>query len=304
MTANGISPEGGTEQRRQAAPAPADLAIVIVAHDDREDLGRCLDSLFGAPPAISHQVVVVDNASADGSVEMIGRHWPDVLVLENQANLGFARAVNRGVRTTSSDLVLLLNPDTLPTGTAIDTLAEGLLGQDAAAAGPRIVDGNGRAEISWWFHLGPLTEWRLRRLRRAYERGAPAATRQVETLTSHRREVDWLTGACLMIRRQAAVAAGLMDESYFLYFDDVDLCAALRAEGGRILFLPEAEIVHLRGRTVGRQPRATAHRYRASQLHFYRKHHPLWYPLLRLLLGLRGQLPPPELRAPQRKDAP
>ncbi len=244
--------------------------------------------------------MVVDNASTDGSVEMIGRRWPDVLVLENRTNLGFPRAVNRGIRATSSELVLLLNPDTLAGGRAIDALATELRTAPAvAAAGPRIVDADGRPEISWWFHLGPATEWRLRRLRRAGERGAAWAHQRVEELTRRRREVDWLTGACLLLRRRAAVAAGLMDETYFLYFDDVDLCAALRAAGGRILFLPDAEIVHLRGRTTGRRPRATARHYRASQLHFYRKHHPLWYPPLWLLLRLRGQLPPPAILSPE-----
>ena len=235
---------------------------------------------------------MVDNASTDGSVQMIGERWPDVLVLENQANLGFARAVNRGIRSSSGALLLLLNPDTLPNGAAVDTLATALAADpELVAAGPRIVDREGRPEISWWRHLGPLAEWRLRRLRRAWESGQPEAARRVEALHSDRREVDWLTGACLMLRRQATVAAGLMDESYFLYFDDVDLCAALRAAGGRILFLPEAEIVHLRGRTVSRRPRATADHYRRSQLHFYRKHHPLWRPLLWLLLLLTGRLP-------------
>ena len=95
------------------------------------------------------------------------------------------------------------------------------------------------------------------------------------------------------------MAAGLMDEAYFLYFDDVDLCAALRAAGGRVLFLPEVEIIHLRGRTVSRQPEATARHYRASQLHFYRKHHPFWYPVLKLLLRLRGQLPPAAITSPE-----
>ena len=235
---------------------------------------------------------MVDNASTDGTVEMLARRWPDVLVLENQANLGFARAVNRGIRTTASELVALLNPDTVPNGEAIDTLAAELRADDsAAAAGPRIVDADGQPEISWWSHLGPLEEFRLRRLRRSHERRSPRAARRVDRLTGRRRQVDWVTGACLMMRRQAAVAAGLMDEHYFLYFDDVDLCAGLRARGGRILFLPGAEIIHLRGRTVRRKPEATARAYRASQLHFYRKHHPAWYPLVWLLLRLRGQLP-------------
>ena len=244
--------------------------------------------------------MVVDNASSDGTVEMIGERWPDVLVLENRTNLGFPRAVNQGIRATSSELVLLLNPDTLVDGGAIDLLAAGLRADPAAAAaGPRILDGDGQPEMSWWFHLGPAQEWRLRRLRRACERGAARARQRVERLTGSRREVDWLTGACLMLRRRPTVAAGLMDEHYFLYFDDVDLCAALRARGGRILFLPEAEIVHLRGRTTGRRPRATGRHYRASQLHFYRKHHPAWLPLLWLLLRLRGQLPPAAITSPE-----
>lgn len=273
-------------------PGDPDLAVVIVCHDDREDLERCLERLFEEPPLSTHQVTVVDNASTDGTVETISRRWPDVLILENPTNLGFARAVNRGIRTTSSEFVLLLNPDTLPNGGAVDALVAAMRAEPGAAAiGPRIVDGKGTPEISWWSHLGLFTEWSLRRLRRAWQRGVPRATRRVEELMSHRREVGWLTGACLMLRRHAAVAAGLMDEAYFLYFDDVDLCASLRADGGRVLFLPDVQIVHLRGRTVGRRPEVTARRYRASQLHFYRKYHRFWYPLLWLMLLLRGQLP-------------
>ena len=269
-----------------------ELVIVVVSHDDREEVTACLETLLGDPPATTHQMVLVDNASTDGTVEAVGHRWPDVLVLENQNNLGFARAVNRGIRATSSELVLLLNPDTRARGAAIDALVEELRATPGAvAAGPRIVDVEGRPEISWWFHLGPVAEWRLRRLRRACERGRRRARRRVERLTSRRREVDWMTGACLLLERRATMAAGLMDEAYFLYFDDVDLCATLRAGGGRALFLPRAEIVHLRGRTVSRRPDETARHYRASQLHFYRKHRPIWYPLVWLMLKLRGQLP-------------
>ncbi len=235
---------------------------------------------------------MVDNASSDGSPEMVEADWPAVRVLRNPANLGFSRAVNRGIDATTGELVLLLNPDALAPGEAIDALVDELRAdRSIAAVGPRIVDATGRPELSWWWHLGPLSELRLRRLRRRYQRGDPRAVARVKRLTGRRREVDWLTGACLLLRRQAAVAAGLMDEGYFLYFDDVDLCAALRAGGGRVLFTPRAEIVHLRGRTTGRAPEATARLYRQSQLHFYRKHHPGWLPLLRLVLRLRGQLP-------------
>ncbi len=238
---------------------------------------------------------MVDNDSDDGSVAMLGRNWPDVLVLENASNMGFSKAVNRGIRATSSELILLLNPDTLPTGEAVDAMVAELRSDRAVVAlGPRIVDAEGRPEISWWWHLGPLAEYRLRALRRSSSRRSPAALRRVVRHASRRRDVDWVTGACLLARRSAVMAAGLLDERYFLYFEDVDLCSALRARGGRVRFTPAVEIVHLRGGTVQRMPQLQTRVYRESQLHFYRKHHPGWYPLLRLYLRLAGKLPPAE----------
>ena len=102
---------------------------------------------------------------------------------------------------------------------------------------------------------------------------------------------DWVSGACLLVRRADADAVGLFDERYFMYMEDVDFCAAVRARGRRVLFTPEVEIVHLRGRSVASAPAATEAFYRGSQLAFYQKHHPGWAPVLRLYLRLRGKLP-------------
>jgi GT2 family glycosyltransferase len=113
----------------------------------------------------------------------------------------------------------------------------------------------------------------------------------VEQRTRREREVDWASGACLLVRRDAAEAAGFFDERYFLYWEDVDLCAALRSRGGRILFTPAAEIVHARGRSAMLNPSGVNESYRRAQLAFYAKHHPRWLPLLRAWLRLRGQLP-------------
>jgi GT2 family glycosyltransferase len=97
-----------------------------------------------------------------------------------------------------------------------------------------------------------------------------------------------VSGACLLARRSDLEAVGLLDERYFLYTEDVDLCLALRKRGRRVLFVPSAEVTHLRGRSVGRNPRTEALR-RQSQLAFYAKHHPAWVPLLRLYLLLTGK---------------
>ena len=114
-------------------------------------------------------------------------------------------------------------------------------------------------------------------------------SRYVEKLAARSREVDWVSGACLLARRSDAEAAGLMDERYFMYTEDVDFCAAIRRQGRRILFNPAAVVVHLRGRSVASAARATEVAYRRSQVAFYEKHHPGWAPVLRAYLKLRGR---------------
>jgi GT2 family glycosyltransferase len=113
----------------------------------------------------------------------------------------------------------------------------------------------------------------------------------VNARTRRGREVDWVSGACLMVRRADAEAVGLMDERFFMYTEDVDFCASVRARGRQVLFTPDAEVVHLRGRSRASASRMTEAAYRRSQLAFYEKHHPAWVPVLRAYLKARGRLP-------------
>jgi N-acetylglucosaminyl-diphospho-decaprenol L-rhamnosyltransferase len=137
------------------------LTIVIVSFNARDDLARCLESLRAAPPAIAHEIVVVDNASSDGSAEAASA-VPGVRLIALPANVGFAAANNAGIRATSGDLVLLLNSDTIVPPGAIDGLVAALDAvPDAAAAGPRLVDGAGQPELSFGAMVSPLAEWRL-----------------------------------------------------------------------------------------------------------------------------------------------
>ena len=249
------------------------LSIVIVSFNARADLERCLESLHAAPPATPHEIVVVDNASADGSADA-ARRWPDVRVIDAGANIGFARASNIGIRASTGTNILLLNSDTVVPAGAIARLAAELT-QDAAVAvvGPRLVNGEGRPELSFGRMIGPLNEFRQKRLLKS---GA------IDGLTRRRQYPDWVSGACLLVRRADAEAVGGLDERYFMYTEDVDFCAAIRARGRRILFAPDIEVVHLRGRSAASAPAATREHYRRSQLAFYRKHHPGWAPLLKL----------------------
>jgi len=256
---------------------PVDLSIVIVSFNAHADLERCLASLHDAPPSVTHEIIVVDNASADGSADA-ARHWPDVRVIEAGSNLGFARANNIGIRASTGTNLLLLNNDTSVPPRAIDTLlAELDRHPDVAVVGPRLVDGQGRAELSFGPMVSPLAQARQQQIARG----------NVDDVTSREQYPDWVTGACLLVRRADALAVGLLDERYFMYLEDVDFCAAIRARGRRILFTPAVEVTHLRGRSAPSRG-ATWEAYHRSLLAFYRKHHPFWAPLVRLYIKVRG----------------
>jgi GT2 family glycosyltransferase len=264
-----------------------DLSIVIVSFNAHDDLERCLSSLHQAPPVASHEIIVVDNASTDESVRT-ARRWQDVRVIASQTNRGFAAANNVGIRQSSGRTVLLLNSDTIvPEGALDRLLAELDRHSDAAAVGPRLIDGDGRAELSFGSMIAPWTEFRQRRLMRGLDNGDPVVRRQVEAMTREERWPDWVSGACLLVRRADADAVGLLDERFFMYTEDVDFCAALRARGRRVLFTPATEVVHLRGRSAATAPQATRAAYLRSHLAFYRKHHPLLAPIVRLYHWLR-----------------
>lgn len=267
-------------------PEPS-LATVIVSYNVRADLERCLDSLDGQVPP--QAITVVDNRSTDGTLAWLAERWPAVHAIDAGANLGFSRANNLGIRATSSDLVLLLNPDTIvPTGALTGLVAALGAHPDTAAVGPRLLDGEGRVELSFGPMISPWGEFRQRRLLRAYESGTAWAVAEVERLTRAPGVRDWITGACLLARRDDLEAVGLLDERYFMYTEDVDLCAALRARGRRVRFVPEVTVHHLRGRSAAAAPGPTAQRRRESHLAFYRKHHPAWAPLLAFWLRRRG----------------
>ncbi len=268
------------------------LSIVIVTFNSAAEIDACLASLAPNAAAVDFETLVVDNASNDGTTEAVRRRWPGVQVLEAGQNLGFAGGSNLGITHSSGDLILLLNPDTIVRPGALEALLRALDARpDAAVAGPRLIDASGRAELSFGRMISPFAELRQKLLVKGNDRGIGLIVEYVARLTSRPRDVDWVSGACLLVRRADAEAAGLLDERYFMYAEDVDFCAAVRKRGRAVLFVPVAEVVHVRGRSVATRPQATEAAYRRSQLAFYEKHHPGWAPVLRLYLKLRGQLP-------------
>ena len=268
------------------------LSIIIVSYNAPDDLQRCVESLHAAPPAIPHDITVVDNASTVGGLEAIRSRWPEVTFIALDRNRGFAAGNNAGIRATRGDWLLLLNSDTVVPAGALDTLISRLLAHPlAAAAGPRLIDRSGRAELSFGPSISPLGELRQKAVGALYDRAIGPIAGWVERQTKREQYVDWVSGACLLVSRNDAESVGLLDERFFLYTEDVDFCAALRAQGRRILFAPAAEVTHLRGRSRASDPAAANAAYRRSQIAFYEKHHPRWAWLLRAYLRLKGALP-------------
>jgi N-acetylglucosaminyl-diphospho-decaprenol L-rhamnosyltransferase len=257
------------------------ISIVIVSFNARADLMACLLSLKKNPPNGDHEIVVVDNGSADGSAEA-ARRIAGVRVVDMGRNAGFAAANNAGIRQCRGDLLLLLNSDTLVPPGAIGHLVARLRAHpDAAIAGPRLVDANGNPELSFGRMISPFNEWR-------HKRRTPGWIREA---TAREQFVDWVSAACLLVYRADAEAVGLLDERFFLYTEDVDFCHAVRRLGRKVLFTPESEVTHLRGRSRASQPEASNAAYRRSQIAFYGKHHPVYVPLLHVYLWIKGEHP-------------
>ena len=288
---SGIEASGRAAMRR--------LAIVIVSFNTRRRLEACLRALRAAPPVIRHEIVVVDNGSTDGSPDAVAAGWPEARLVRLDANTGFAHAANVGMRRSTAELVLLLNSDAVAPPGSIDRLVAALdADETAAVAGPRVVAPDGTVELSFGRMISPWNELRQKVLGRAAASRLPLAGRWVARWTASARYVDWVSGACLLARRRDAVAVGLLDERFFLYTEDVDFCAAVRARGRRVLFTPAAEIVHARGSSRETAPAAAQAAYRRSHLAFYAKHHPRWLPLLRAYLRVRGELPRQDAAGP------
>jgi GT2 family glycosyltransferase len=257
------------------------------------------------------QVIVVDNASADLSREMVRREFATVLLLESEENLGFARAANRGLREARAPFVLFLNSDAEVRPGALETLVSLLdTRPELGVVAPRTVGTDGTIQVSSGPALTPLREWGQRRLVRGVRARVPAALAQAERIHGEEHEPAWVSAACLLARREALLAVGGFDEAFFLYEEDVDLCVRVRRAGWRILFTPAAEVLHHLGRSMAQAGSRADLEYHRSHILYYRKHNG-WLPrvLLRahvFLLALSrwaAALGPGKERRGRRRDA-
>jgi GT2 family glycosyltransferase len=266
------------------------LAIIIVTYNSMTEIDACLESLVGHTAPFPTTITVVDNQSADGTAAHVRKAWPMVQVIDAGGNVGFSKANNLGIRATDSEYVLLLNPDTVSPPGAIQTLVRGLAAhQDAAIAGARMLNERGFPELSWGPPITPWNELTQKVLSGLYHRKVRSIVRKIDKLSRAAREVAWVSGASMVIRRADLLDVGLLDERFFMYTEDVDLCVRMNQRGRKVLYVAGAELLHHRGRSAARNPELERRRQQ-SHVAYYEKHLPFWAPLLRFYLKAAGKL--------------
>ena len=255
-----------------------DLSVIIVNYQARELLLECLAALVPDLAPLASEIVVVDNDPADGAPRVLAERFPAVRVIANAENVGYGRAANQGIRATSGAFVLVMNPDCDPQPGATRTLLDYMRAHPRVAiAGPTLLRPDGGIEYSARGFPDPFTFLfnRYSLLHRLFPRNR-FSRRYLLSDWDHasEREVDWLTGAFLMVRRAAIDQVGDFDEAFFMFNEDVDWCRRMKVAGWANVFVPAARVVHHVGASRKRvAPRVIVERHR-GMIHYFHKHHP------------------------------
>lgn len=252
----------------------ADLAVVVVNFNAGEHLRACVASVYAAAGDLDLQVAVVDNASRDGSAEAAAAAHPSIRVIENPVNRGFAAAANRGIAETDAPFVFLLNPDAAVTSGRLDSFLKvakerpraGAVGclvrnpdgsiQPSARKVPGMGEGLAHAFLG---RVVPDNRWSRSYTMADWDRASE-------------REVEWVSGSAMLLRRAALGDVGGFDDGYFMYVEDVDLCTRLRAAGWSVVFTPELEVTHEVGVSTRTHPKRMAYEHSRSIYRYFSKH--------------------------------
>jgi N-acetylglucosaminyl-diphospho-decaprenol L-rhamnosyltransferase len=244
------------------------LSVILVGWNNKNYLEPCLSSLYEGGFYSTFDVVVVDNGSTDGSQEMLREKFPKVRLIQNTGNVGLSRATNQGIEATDSQYVLFLNNDTIVNRQCFDQMAQFLdKNPEAGAVGGKLVNPDGTFQAGYANFSTLLEEFAIATgIGDRIWSGYPSHI-DVEKPTS----VDWLSSACLLVRREALNQTGLLDEQYFIYGDEADLQYRLKKNGWKIYYLPSAVTIHYGGRSMDRWKRRKMV-YRGKML-FYQKNY-------------------------------
>ena len=270
------------------------LSVAIVNFNKGPLLLACLDSLYKNSGGVRLQVTVTDNASSDGLRDILLSLYPKVRLISNERNVGFARATNQALAVSEGSHVLLLNPDTVVLDGALEALMQHLEAHpEVGAVGPQMIGPDGEIQLSGRSFPGYATA--LFNRYSLLTRWVPRNRFSRDYLLSdwdhaQTREVDWVSGACLMTRKDVLARVGPLDEQFFLFNEDVDWCKRVRDAGWKVIYLPRARVVHHIGASKDKVPAALVVARHRGMIHYYHKHMrhgPPWDELVWLLVWAR-----------------
>jgi len=252
-----------------------DLSIAIVSWNTRDLLDQCLESVYASSAGLGFETIVVDNASDDGSADMVASRYPDVELIQNRMNLGFAAACNLAFKHSTGRYFLLLNSDTIVLGGALKAMIEFMDSHpDAGAAGCRLLNRDGSLQRSCSRFPDLITElFDALYLSKLFPKSRLFGCYSMSYWGFDEvREVDFAGGSCLIVRREAVEEVGLLDEGFFMYTEEADWCYRMWEQGWKVYYFPDAQVIHLGGESVRRYGSDILLQLYASRNRFIRKH--------------------------------
>ena len=257
-----------------------DLSIVIVTYNSRKFIINCLDSARRAARGVEHEIIVVDNNSGDGTKDLVKQFSNSILLLENLKNLGFAKAVNAGLRRASGEFILLLNPDTVIQSESFYPVIEFLRkNANIGICGGKLLNADDSLQYSTGSFptlFSTLSRRVLPRRMRKYDLWSYDKTRRC----------DWVTGAFMLVRGGLIKEVGYFDEAYFMYYEDVDYCLQAKNRGWETYYFPGVTAYHLEPHARSRKDPITEHQIRKGRSYFFEKNRSFFsYYMILILTG-------------------
>jgi GT2 family glycosyltransferase len=252
------------------------LGIIIISFNVRKLLKECLESVIRETRDTRYEIWVIDNHSRDDSVQMLKESFPQVHLIENTENLGFTRANNQAIAKCQRDLILLLNPDTIIQDGALDKMVRFMdENSDVGAAGCRVLNGDGTLQLACRRSIPTpaVAFYKLSGLSRLFPNSKVMSKYNLTYLdpnTTH--EVDAVSGAFLLIRKQVVDRIGMLDEDFWIFGEDIDWCIRTKKAGWKVMYYPDAHIIHYKGVGCGTNSRKTSYEFYRAMYLFHKKH--------------------------------
>lgn len=259
----------------EAMLAP-DVSIIIVNWNLREFLKKCLESIRSRSDSLTVETIVVDNASDDGSIEMVEQDFPEVSTIINRENAGFARASNQGMKVARGRYIFLLNNDAVLPEEVLASLVEFMDAHpDTGICGPRVINSDGTLQINskGFYPSIPRIAAQLILPGHIMHPGGRSLGLYEYKDDKKTREFDWLSGCALMARREAVGIVGLLDAEVFMYCEDIDWCYRMKKGGWKVVNLPQVNVLHYGGQSMKLQMGATVGSHAAGLIAFYKRYH-------------------------------